>query len=124
MKGRADLTAEESAEILRLVGTGLTAAQVGAKVCRSHETVRRIARAAGVEVATTAASVRKELTQEEADAKREELRRIHASGPQMGVCVVCGFWRRLDADGRLPLHDQGDGKCRGSRFLPLPSYTD
>lgn len=119
MRVRHAMTQAESAEILRLVRLGQTARAIAAQVHRSEETVRRVARAAGLTVTALPSGTKRELTQAAADALRERLRLVHATGPQMGVCVACGYWRLLDAEGRLPTHDYGPAECRGSGRYPM-----
>lgn len=110
-------------KIRAFAAEGLTNKEISTRVGLSAQTVSGLCLAHNLRLADGEPG-RKRLTEEEADALREQQAQIYASGPQMGVCVACGFWRRLNAEGRLPAHDYGPAACRGSGRLPMRNPID
>lgn len=110
-------------EIRAFAAEGLTNKEISTRVGLSAQTVSGLCLAHNLRPAD-GEPARKRLTEEEADALRRQQAQVYASGPQMGVCVACGFWRQLDASGRLPAHDHGSAACRGSGRLPMRNPID
>lgn len=121
MQGSRPIPPADVERVRALADQGLSATQIGARLRRNDETIRRIARAAGI--ALPLSSTRTELTQAEADRIHLRERAIHLSGPAQGRCSCCRTWRLLEGR-RVKPHVYDGRECSGSRMRPLTGQED
>lgn len=118
MRGSRPVPKADIDKVRALADKGLTASQIGAHLRRNDETIRRIARHAGIALKVPATSTKTDLTQEEADRIQLRERAIHLSGPKQGRCPRCGTWRLLDGR-RVKPHPHDGRECAGSNLRPV-----